>query len=137
VEKRTDAVGLAEAREHALPVVAEGRMADVVAQGDGLQEIFVEAQELADGAGDLGQELDVQHPMADMLVVHQVKDLGLVDVAGVGAGVQDTVGVHRKILPMAFGDAFFIAPADGLGAPGGIGRQPGFFLFVQALPQLA
>ncbi len=54
VEKGADAVSRAEIREDALPVVAEGGVADVVAQGDGLQEVLVQAENLADGAGDLG-----------------------------------------------------------------------------------
>ena len=134
VEKGADAVGLAEAREDALPVVAEGGVADVVAQGDGLQEVLVQAEKLADGAGDLGQELDVQHPVADLLVADEVKNLGFVDVAGVSPGVEDAVGVHREVLAVALGDALFIAPADGLDAPGGIRREPGFLLLIQALP---
>ncbi len=68
VKKGADPVGPAEAREDALAVVAEGRMADVVPQGNGLQEILVQAEKLADGPGDLGEELDVQHPVADLLV---------------------------------------------------------------------
>ena len=123
VEKGADAVGLAEAREDALAVVAEGRVADVVAQGDGLQEVLVQAEKLADGPGDLGQELDVQHPVADMFVADEVKDLGFVDVAGVSPGVEDAVGVHRKVLAVALGDALFIAPADGRNTPGGIRQR--------------
>ena len=135
VEKGADAVGLAEARKDALAVMAEGRVADIVPQGDGLQQVFVQAQKLADGPGDLGEELHVQHPVADVLVVDQVKDLGLVDVAGVGPGVEDAVGVHREILAVAPGNALLIAPADGLGGPGGVGREPGLLLPVQKLPQ--
>ena len=55
MEKGTDAVGLAEGREDALAVMAEGRVADIVAQGDGLDQVFVQAQKLADGPGDLGE----------------------------------------------------------------------------------
>ena len=40
--------------EDAFAVVAERRMADIVAQGDRLQQVFVQPQKLADGAGDLG-----------------------------------------------------------------------------------
>ena len=34
--------------------------------------------------------------------------------------MEDTVGVHREVLTMALGDAFFKTPPDGLGAAGGI-----------------
>ena len=56
-------------REDAFPVVAERGVADIVAQGDGLQQVLVQPQKLADGAGDLGKELDVQHPVADVFMV--------------------------------------------------------------------
>jgi hypothetical protein len=95
MEKRTDAVSLADAREDALAVVAERRVANIMAQGDSLQEVLVQAQKLADGASDLRQELDVQHPMADMFVVDEVKDLGLVDATGIGLGVEDAIGVCK------------------------------------------
>jgi hypothetical protein len=134
VEKGADAVNLAEAREDAFPVVAEGGVADVVPQGDGLQEVLVQTEKLADGAGDLGQELDVQHPVADLFVADEVKNLGLVDVTGVSPGVENAVGVHREVLAVALGDALFIAPADGLGTLGGIRREPGFLLLIQELP---
>ena len=133
VEKGTDALGPAEGREDALAVMAEGRVADIVPQGDGLQQVFVQAQKLADGPGDLGEELDVQHPVADVLVVDEVKDLGLVDVAGVGPGVEDAVGVHREILAVAPGNGLFEAPAAGLGGPGGVRREPALLLPVQNL----
>ena len=134
VEKGADAMGLAEIRQDALPVVAEGRVADIMAQGDGLQQIFIQAQKLADGPGDLGQELDVQHPVADMFVFDEVKDLGFVDVAGIGLGVEDAVGVHGKILAVTLGDPLFKAPPHGRHTPAGIRREPGFLLLIQDLP---
>ena len=109
-------------------------MADVVPQGDGLQEVLVQPEKLADGAGDLGQELDVQHPVADLLVADEVKNLGFVDVSRISPGVEDAVGVHREVLAVALGDTHFIAPADRLHTPGGIRREPGFLLLIQELP---
>ena len=134
VQKGADPVRLAEARQDALAVVPEGRVADVVAQRDGLQEVLVQPEKLADGPGDLGQKLDVQHPVADLFVADEVKNLGFVDVAGVSPGVEDAVRVHREVLAVAFGNALFIAPADSLHTLGGIGREPGFLLLIQALP---
>jgi hypothetical protein len=49
--------------------------------------------------------------------------------------MEDAVGVHRKVLAVAQGDALFITTADGGNTPGGIGREPGFLLLIQALPQ--
>jgi hypothetical protein len=124
-------VGPAEGREDALAVVAEGRVADIVPQGDGLQQVLVQTQKLADGPGDLGEELDVQHPVADLFVADEIKNLGFVDIAGVGPGVEDAVGVHREVLAVAKSDALFIAPADGANTLGGIRREPGFLLLIQ------
>jgi len=119
--------------EDALTIVAEGRMADVVPQGDGLQKIFVETEIAADGAGDFGEELDVQDPVADVFVFYEIEHLGLVDVAGIGPGMEDAVGVHRKVLAVAFPDTLFETAPNGLGAPGGIGGEAGFFLPLELL----
>jgi hypothetical protein len=69
-----------------------------------------------------------------MFVVYEIKDLGLVDVAGVGPGMEDAVRVHRKVLAVALGDALFIMPSHGLDAFGGIAREPGLLLFIQNMP---
>ena len=49
----------------------------------------------------LERQLHVQDPVADVLVIDEVEDLGLINVAGVGPGVQDAIGVHREILAEA------------------------------------
>jgi hypothetical protein len=124
-------MSLAELGENAFAVVTEGGVADVVPQGDSLEEILVQTKIPADGPGDLGEELDVQDPVTDMLVFDEVKDLGFVDVAGVGPGMEDAVGVYGKILAVAFLNAFFKAAPDGLGTPGGIGGKAGFLLPIE------
>jgi len=133
VEKRPDIVLLAKSGEDPFAIMAEGGVTDVVAQGDGFDEVLVEAQVTADGAGNLGQELDVEDPVADVLVFYEIKDLGLVDIAGIGSGMQDAVGVHRVILAVAFLNPLFKAAAAGLGALGGIGGQANFLLPVELL----
>jgi hypothetical protein len=74
--------------------------------------------------------------MADMLMIYQIKDLGFVDIAGIGPGMEDTVGIHREILAVAFGNAFFKAPPASLGAAGGIQGEPGFLLAVKDMTQI-
>ena len=100
-------------------------------QGDGLQEILVQTEIPADGAGNLGEKLDVQDPMADVFMLDEVKNLGLVDVAGVGLGMEDAVGVYGKVLTVAFLNTFFKAAPDGLGTSGGIGGKAGFLLPIE------
>jgi hypothetical protein len=69
-----------------------------------------------------------------MFVVDEVKDLGFIDIAGVGLGVEDAVGVHSKVLAVALIDALFKAPAPGRDTAAGIRRQPAFLLLIQDLP---
>jgi len=133
VEEGPDAVGLAEPGEDALAVVAEGRVPDVVPQGDGFEQVLVEAQVAANGPGNLGEKLNVEDPVADMLMLNEIKDLGFVNIAGIGLGMEDTVGIYRKILAMPLLDALLKATSDGLGAPGRIGGQASFFLPVELL----
>ncbi len=47
--------------------VAEGRMADVVGEGEGLSELTVQAQSFGEGAGDLGYFERVGEPAAEMV----------------------------------------------------------------------
>ena len=133
VEKRPDIVLLTESGEDPFAVMAEGGVTDVVAEGDGFDEILVEAQVTADGAGNLGKELDVENPVANVFVFYEIKDLGFVDIAGIGAGMQDAVGVHREILAVTFLNPLFKAAAAGLGALSSIGGQANFFLPVELL----
>jgi hypothetical protein len=131
VEKRPDIVLLTESGEDPFAVMAEGGVTDVVAEGYGFDEILIKAQVSANGTGNLGKELDVENPVANVFVFYEIKDLGFVDIAGIGAGMQDAVGVHREILAVTFLNPLFKAAAAGLGALGGIGGQANFLLPVE------
>ena len=59
-------------------------MADVMAEGDRLDEILVKPERAADGPGDLGDELDMEDAVGDMIVFQEGEDLRLVDIACIG-----------------------------------------------------
>ena len=86
-------VCLQAAVEGLLAGVAEGRMADVVGQGEGLGQFDIEAERAGEGAGDLGDLKGVGEAAAEM-VGGRVRraageDLGLAGETTEGAGVQD------------------------------------------------
>ena len=69
----------AQAVQRALPRVAKGGMAQVVAQGDGLGQILVQPQGASDGAGDLRDLQRVGQPGAVMVPLGRKKDLGVLN----------------------------------------------------------
>ena len=79
--------------------MSEGRMADVVSQGDGFNEIQVQMKGGADGAGDAGYQLHVEGAAGNVVIFAQRKDLGLVGVAVVIGAVHDLVDVVHKGRP--------------------------------------
>ena len=81
--------------------MAEGRVADIMSQGNGLDQIFVEPQKPADGTRDLGDQLHMQHTVGDVVVGNQVKNLSFVNVAGVGPAMQNSVSIQGEGLPVA------------------------------------
>ena len=119
--------------QYPFPIVPKGRMADVVPQADGFDEIFVEPQIAADGAGDAGDQLDMEHPVGEVIVFDQGKNLGFVDVPGIGLGVEDAVGIHGKCLAVIRGMAGGPWPApDSRVAECGQGGPMGMFPLVKA-----
>ena len=85
-----------------------------MAECDCLDQILIQTKKTADGPGDPGNQLNMQAPMGDMVVGNQAEYLGLVDIPGVGPGVEDPVGIEGKILAVAL-LLFFVSP-QGLGA---------------------
>jgi len=86
--------------------VPEGRMADVVDQGEGFGEFDIEAECGGKGAGDLGDFKGVGEPIAEVVgrrgewliqdfirVGKSGEDLGFAGEAAEGAGVEDAGGV--------------------------------------------
>jgi hypothetical protein len=78
--------------------MAEGGVTDIVAKGNSLDKIFIEMQEAADSPGYSGYQLNMQNPVGYMIIGDEGKDLGFVDIPGVGTGVEDPVGIEGKLL---------------------------------------
>ncbi len=88
-----EAVTLQAAVEGALAGVAEGRVADVVDEGEGFGEIFVEVQGGGDGAGDLRDLDGVGEARAEVVGGAGGEDLRLAGEAAEGAGLDDALAV--------------------------------------------
>ena len=79
--------------------VAEGRVPEVVAEGDGLGQVLVEAEGLGDRPGDLGDLEAVGQPRPVVVPKGREEDLGLVFEAAEGLGVDDPVAVALEVGP--------------------------------------
>jgi len=64
-----------------LPEVPIGDVPDIMPKGNRLDQIFVQAQASPNCPGNLGDQLHMQHPVRNVVVLHQVKDLCLVNVS--------------------------------------------------------
>ena len=118
-----------------LPGMAEGSVAQVVAQGDGLGQILVQPQGPGDGPGNPGNLQGVGHPGAVVIPFRRREYLGFVHHPAEGLAVDNPVGVPLVagahivcLLRLRPGTAF--APV-GKGCPG---VQPLVFLLLQHFP---
>ena len=116
-----EAVGQ-ELAQRLLAGVAERGVAEVVAQGDGLGQVLVEAEGLGDRPGDLGDLEAVRQPRPVVVAERREEDLGLVLEAAEGLRVDDPVPVALEVGPedvLGFGPDAALRP----GAEAGLGRQ--------------
>ena len=67
--------------EEPFTVMTEGGMTDVVSKGNGLNKIFVESEYSPYGPCYLGDQLNVEDPMSDMIILDEIEDLGLINVS--------------------------------------------------------
>jgi hypothetical protein len=104
-------------------------MADIMAKGNGLDEILVEMEKTANGSGDAGDQLHVQDPVGDVVVGDQAEDLGLVDVTGVGPGMEDAVGIQGIGLPVTSSRLVF--SSLGMNAQGSGRRKATLFIPIE------
>src|ERR1700722_12401847 len=103
--------------------MAEGRMTQIVRQGDRFGQRFVQCQRARDGATDLRDLERVGHAGAEQVALVVDEYLGLVSQAAKGTGVNDTVAVAlefaavlRRRLGVAAGAGAVLArPARGAG----------------------
>ena len=71
-------------------------MAQIVRQGDGFGQVFVQTQGAGDGAGDLRHFQRMRQAGAEMVFFGIDKDLRFVFQAAEGFGMQDAVAVALK-----------------------------------------
>ena len=108
--------------------VAERRVAEVVAEGDRLGEIFVERKADGDRARDLGHLKRVGQARAVVVGIGRQKDLRLMLQAPEGVAVNDAVAVAlKRCAHFAFRLGLF--PALCVGTQHAIGRDGQLFLF--------
>ena len=87
------------ARECALPLMAEGRVAEVVPQGDGLSQVLVEAKRTGDGARNLSDLEGVGEARPIVVAFGGEKDLRLVGEAPEALAVENPVPVALVARP--------------------------------------
>ena len=130
------AEGLAQALGQGhLSRMAEGGMAQVVAHGNGLRQVLVEAQGPGNGAGDPGDLQGMGHAGAVVVSLRLQKDLGLVHQAAKGLAVHNSVNVPlvagaHVLLPVRL----LPGPSGGPVRKGGQGIQSSVFLTFQFFP---
>jgi hypothetical protein len=108
-------------------------VANIMTQACRLNKILVQPQVPAQGPGHPGDQLDVEDPVGQVVVLYQGKDLGLVNVPGKGKGIQDPVRVRGKGLAVfGLGVFFLFSPYCAAGGAGQGGKDL-LFLAVQAL----
>ena len=100
--------------EHRLADVAEGRMAEIVAQADRLGEVLVQPQRAGHVAGDAARLERVRQPRAVVVALGRDEHLGLVLEAPERLAVHDPVAV-------ALEGRAVVGVRLGLRAPGRIG----------------
>ena len=116
-----EALGV-ELVQHRFPGVAEGGVPEIMAQGDGLGEMAVEAQGHGNGPGDLAYLEHMGEPGPVMVAGGGQEHLGFMLEAAEGLAVDDPVPVP---LVGASDGAFLFGPEPtfGVAAQGGIGRE--------------
>jgi hypothetical protein len=77
--------------------VRKRRMADIVPEGEGFGEFFVEMQRRSHGAGDLGDFDGVGEPIPKMVRDAGRKDLGLIFKASKSPRMYDTVAITLEL----------------------------------------
>ena len=115
--------------ESGFAFVAEGRMAEIVSEGDSFSEVFVDAKGAGNIAGDTGDFHGVGESGAEMVAGAVKENLGFIFEAAKGAGMDDAVAV-ALVMGAPFGWRFVVDAAAGGGAELGVrGEELPFALF--------
>ena len=102
--------------------MAEGRVAQVVRQRNGLGQILVQAKRACDGTRQLRHLQRMRQPGAEQVAFVVEEHLGLVDQPAERGGVHDAVAVALKVVARGrWRDR--VAPAARLGGVAGVGGQ--------------
>ena len=108
--------------ERVLPGVAEGRVAEVVREGDGFGQVLVELQRAGDGARQL-RDLDrMREPGAEQVAFVVEEHLRLVDEPAKSGRVDDAVAVALKVVARRRGRDGVASTARS-GGVAGVARQ--------------
>ena len=83
--------------QHVLARMAEGRVAEVVRQGQRLRQILVEPERAGERAGDLAHLDGMGQPRAEMIALVIDEDLRLVLEAAEGRRMDDPVPVALEL----------------------------------------
>ena len=121
-----------EAIEDGFAAMAESGMAEVVGEGDGFGEVFVEIEGAGDVAGDASDFDGVGEAGAEMIAGAIEENLGLIFEAAEGAGMNDAIAV-ALVMGAPFGRVFLVAAAAGVGAELRVGREVATFAFFKFL----
>ncbi len=108
----------------ALAGMSEGRMADVMHQGEGFDEALVQMERGGDGARDLRDLDGVGEPGAEVIGEALGEDLRLVLQAAEGAGMNDAVAVALEVVTIRMRRLWIAASERGLN-PHCVGGQHG------------
>ncbi len=73
-----------------------------MAQGNSFGEVFVKGKDTGQGSGNLGDKLNMEDPVGYVIIFNQIKDLSLIDIAGIGTGMENSVGINGKGGTVAF-----------------------------------
>jgi hypothetical protein len=70
----------------------------------------------------------MKHPMGNVVILDQVKNLSFINVSRVGQGVKDSIRIQREILPVAGENPFLFRLSQGIPTQTSKGGES-FFLF--------
>jgi len=84
-------------REELLPLVAKWRMADVVSQTYCFGQVLIKPEATSDSPSSRRNKPNVVHPCANVVILREIKDLGLVSQATKRLRVDNPVNIPLKI----------------------------------------